>query len=306
MSVPAAPGTPQRADEGLILKAIADTFNVEYYDETLLPKISGLGFYDKVVNEGDEVTIPNLPIAAWKKHIKNQPSEPTIPETVPQKIYVNRSMEFNFLVDAVDIKQEHIDTGAAFAKHNIDSLDGIIQREMFASIYNQAAATNQGLTAGAQGGSYNLGTAASVLSVTKETATDFVTKHTSCLGENNAYRPGRMFLCIPWAIRYLFINSDLKNASLTGDGKSALRSGRLGEIDGITIYARNTLYSPAAGVWYCVAGNMDAINYISQLNNVRAIDSERFIKGKLHQGICVYDWAVVKPEALVVSCVSKG
>jgi len=94
--------------------------------------------------------------------------------------------------------------------------------------------------------------------------------------------------------------------SLTGDGKSTLRTGRLGEVDGVTIYARNTLYQPAASTWYAVGGNMDAISYINQLNSVRAIDSERFVGGKLYQGLNVFDWGVKKSEGLVVACVTKG
>jgi len=306
MSVPAAVGTPQRADEGLIFQAFEDKFNVEYREEALLPKITTGKFYAKVLKQGDQVTVAELPDVAWQDHIKNQPSDPVVPEAKSIKLYVNRAKQFNFLVDVVDEKQSHLMLGDEFTKNQVDGLEAILQKQFFASIYNQAHASNQGLTAGAQGGNYNLGTAASVLSVTKETATDFVTKFTSVLGEQNAYMPGRMWLVIPWALRFLFINSDLKNASLTGDGKSALRTGRLGDIDGITIYARNTLYSPTSGVWYCVGGNMDAVSYITQLNNVQSIKSERFVGGKLHQGVCVYDWGVTKCEGLVVACVSKG
>lgn len=306
MSVPAAPGTPQRADEGLIFQAFEDQFNVVYREETLLPKITTGKFYSKLLKQGDQVTVAELPTVEWQDHIKNQPSDPVVPEAKSIKLYVNRSKQFNILVDAVDKAQSHLMLGEEFTRNQVDGLDAILQRQFFASIYSQAHASNQGLTAGAQGGSYNLGTAASVLSVTKETATDFVTKFTSVLGEQNAYMPGKMWIVIPWALRFLFINSDLKNASLTGDGKSTLRTGRLGEIDGITIYARNTLYSPSAGVWYVVGGNMDAISYITQLNSVGAVKSERYVGGMLHQGICVYDWGVSKPEGLVVACVSKG
>lgn len=306
MSVPAAAGTPQRADEGMIPSLFADEFNVEYYDETLLPKITTGKFYEGLLKKGDEVTIATLPDVEWHDHVKNAPSTPDVPESTPIKLYVNRAKEFNVLVDAVDAKQSHLQLGSSFSKRAVDSFDGIVQRQFFASIYNQAHASNQGATAGAEGGSYNLGTAASPLSVTKETATEFVTKFPSVLGEQNAYMPGKMWLCIPWALRFLFINSDLKNASLTGDGKSTLRTGRLGEIDGVTIYARNTLYSPSSGTWYPVGGNMDAISYINQLNSVRAIDSERFVGGKLYQGLNVYDWGVKKSEGLVVACVTKG
>jgi hypothetical protein len=47
--------------------------------------------------------------------------------------------------------------------------------------------------------------------------------------EQNWPETGRWLVIPPW-MRWLLVNSDLKNASLMGDEKSVMRNGRIGMI----------------------------------------------------------------------------
>ncbi len=58
--------------------------------------------------------------------------------------------------------------------------------------------------------------------------------------------------CHPWVCG-MIKKSELKDASLAGDGTSIVRNGRLGIIDRFTLYCSNNLAN-AAGVTQCLAG----------------------------------------------------
>jgi hypothetical protein len=60
------------------------------------------------------------------------------------------------------------------------------------------------------------------------------------LDERNIPETGRWLVIPPWAAG-MIKKSDLRNASISGDGSSLLRNGRLGMIDRFTLYASNLL-----------------------------------------------------------------
>jgi hypothetical protein len=93
--------------------------------------------------------------------------------------------------------------------------------------------------------------------------------------------------------------SDLKDASMTGDGQSVLRNGRLGMIDRFTLYQSNNTYSLTDTVtcWYVPFGHPKALTFASQITKsekLRATDTF----GDLVRGLNVYGFKVVNDDAL--------
>ena len=104
--------------------------------------------------------------------------------------------------------------------------------------------------------------------------------------------------------------SELRDASLTGDGTSILRNGRLGMIDRFTIYVSNLLPSGvaaglAAGEWVIYAGTQHALTFASQINKVETLRSEHTF-GQLLRGLQVFGYNVLDGKALAQAIVSPG
>ena len=104
------------------------------------------------------------------------------------------------------------------------------------------------------------------------------------------------FLVIPAKMGGLIKQSDLKDASITGDGSSPLRNGRLGMIDRFTVYVSHNL-SKSGSEFSVIAGHKMGITFASQMTNMETIRSETTF-GDIIRGLQVYGYKVVKPEAL--------
>ena len=66
------------------------------------------------------------------------------------------------------------------------------------------------------------------------------------LDEQNIPETGRWLVIPPW-VAALIKKSDLRNASISGDGVSLMRNGRLGMIDRFTLYSSNLLPTATEG-----------------------------------------------------------
>lgn len=308
MSVAATAGTPQLADQGLIPDLYAKQFNVEYWATTLLPRITTGRFYEQALKQGDKVTVANVPTVTTKPYRKHQELDTQIPESAPTEMTVDRARYFNLLIDDIDVKQSHLAIADKYMNTGVNQTQEDIETEFFEAIYSAAHADNQGATAGAKSAAYNLGAAGSPVAVTKDNTVDVITRLMAALGEQNARKGGKSWIVFPEWFRYVFLNSDAKNAALMGDESSVLRTGQLGKIDNCYLYTSNLLYTTTTDEstgTYVMAGNMDAISFISQLTKTRKLESETTFGHKL-SGLNVYDWSVRKPEGLVALYCYKG
>ena len=97
--------------------------------------------------------------------------------------------------------------------------------------------------------------------------------------------------------------SELKDASLSGDGTSMLRNGRLGRLSTLTLYSSNTLNhaQDATTLQECfdvIAGHRSALTFASQLIENETVPNPNDF-GQIVRGLQVYGYEVIKPEALV-------
>lgn len=307
MSVTPAAGYPQLADQGVIPTHYADEVNITYYDECLLPRITNSKFTGKVKNVGDKVVIAQRPTIVTKTYTKGMTLETQIPEAPPIELIVSKAKYYRFGIDEIDAFQAHIVLNSEYTSDGVERMRIDTETDFFEDLYAEAHADNQGVAAGKKSSAYNLGSAAVPLALTKDNIVEVLTAIRAVLGEQNGAKPGMWVVFPEWA-RYLLVNSDLKNASLMGDARSVQRTGRLGEIDGLTLYASNLLYTTVAAgenVTYIMAGNKDAITFCAQMARSRAFEAQNTF-GMIYDGLHVYDWKTVKPEGLVSICAYMG
>jgi hypothetical protein len=177
-----------------------------------------------------------------------------------------------------------------------------IDQRVLTDILPGIAATNKGATAGEQSASFNLGTTASPLSVSKDGAggtasvLDLIVDMGTVLDEANCPEAGR-FLVIPARMAGLIKKSELKDASLVGDSISVIRNGRLGMVDRFTLYVSHNLKVDTGGKYNIIAGTKMGLTFASQMTEMETIRSETTF-GNIIRGLQVYGYKVVKPEAL--------
>jgi hypothetical protein len=138
------------------------------------------------------------------------------------------------------------------------------------------------------------------LTLDKTNVIDWIIDAEIKMEENNLPTDNR-WLVIPPKIAGLIQKSDLKNAAITGDAKSIVRSnmnnGRLGEIGGITVYVSNNL-AKSGTTYQCIAGHKSAVTYASQIVKVENLRLQTKF-GDAVRGLNCYGFKTVLPSGLV-------
>lgn len=308
MSVTLSAGYPDLKTMGLIPTLYANEVNVKYYADCLLTKITNSRFTNPIKDMGDKIIIPNRPTATIRPYQKGSTLVRQIPESTDIEFNVNRASYYCMALDHVDEKQSQIFLQKEYIYDAVRQMAITIDTAFFADIYNQAATNNQGTTAGKISGGFNLGSATSPLALTKSNVVEFVTSIRSVLAEQNAFT-GKCWIVVPEWMRNVLMNSDLKNAAiLGGDRESTLLTGKLMEIDGLSIYVSNLMYNVTVSsnlCTYIMGGNNDAIASVAQLTKTRLYEAQDTF-ALIMDGLQVYDWKVIKPEGLVSALCYKG
>jgi hypothetical protein len=292
---------------GFIPTLYADEVNVKYYAECMIPRITNSRFTGKLKDMGDKIIIPNRPTATVRAYQKGGSLVRQIPESTQVEMNVNRANYYCMSLDHVDEKQSQIFLQKEYIYDAVKQMAIAIDTAFFADIYNQADSSNQGSTAGKISSSFNLGSTTAPLALTKANAVEVVTSIRSVLAEQNAFT-GKCWIVIPEWARHVLLNSDLKNASILGNEKSPLLTGKLMELDGLTIYVSNLMYNVSADskdCTYIMAGNSDAIAYVAQLTKTRLYEAQDTF-ALIMDGLQVFDWKVIKPQGLVSLLAYKG
>jgi hypothetical protein len=179
-----------------------------------------------------------------------------------------------------------------------DVLDGIL---------GDAHADNRGTTAGRISSAINLGVTTSPVTVTAANVIDLIVGMGQALDEQNIPEQGRWLILPAWVCA-LIKRSELRDASLTGDGMSMARNGRLGMIDRFTLYMSNLLpdgshANLAAGEYGVYAGHKNGLTFASQLSKVETLRSESTF-GTILRGLQVYGYQVVDPTCIVEAVIT--
>jgi len=275
----------------------------KYYDGTVLTQITNTDYEGEISDYGDKVIIRTMPSVSIRDYEIGQALQTEFPEATPINLLIDKGLYYQTAIDDVIAKQQDINQMNLWAEDSSEQLKISLDTEVLAFLPANVDADNTGATAGAVSGNVNLGTQANAIQVTRTNVLDQLMFLGQVLDEQNVPETGRFVVMPFWATTLLKL-SDIKDASLTGDGTSPLRNGLVGRIDRFMVYNSNLLPTNAGSgtEWTTVmlAGHKDAATFATQMTKTETLRSQTTF-GDIMRGLMVYGYQMIKPEAMAVS-----
>jgi len=303
--VPGTGGTPDYTysggDDKRIPIAFAKKTILKFYDSCVVSQITNTDYTGEVTAQGDKVVMTTTPTITIYPVTRNMAPVWQTPTSDSVTMTVDRAIGFAFRMDKIDLKQflnkQFMEdcAGDAAQQQKI-----YIDTEFLEDIYSDAAAANIGLTAGAKSASYNMGVSGTPFPVTRTNIIDKLLEMEGIGDESNWPESGR-WVVLPSHYAVMLKQSDIKDASMMGDGTSTLRTGKIGKLGNLNIYTTNlyTAHTDTYSCYYVLFGHQSSTCFVSQLIDTEYFDKlESVQSGKGMKGTQVYDWKVVKPESL--------
>jgi hypothetical protein len=306
MSYPVSPGRPNYSGN-FIPELWSGKLIENFYDATVLAAISNTDYEGEIRQFGDTVNIRTTPEITIRDYVKGQTLTVENPDKPKLQLVIDKGEYFACVEDDVDKVQSDINLMDTWTKDASERMKIKIDQRVLTDILPDIGSFNKGATAGEQSSSFNLGTTASPLQVTSSGAggtksvVDLIVDLGTVLDEANCPEQNR-FMVVPAKFAGLIKKSELKDASLTGDGTSIVRNGRLGMIDRFTVYVSHNLKVDTGGKYNLIAGHKMGFTFASQMTNMETIRSESTF-GNIVRGLQVYGYKVVKGEALAQSVI---
>jgi len=279
-----------------------------FYDATVLAAISNTDYEGEIKRFGDTVNIRTTPTITINNYVKGQTLTVENPDSPKLQLLIDKGKYFAAIEDDVDKVQSDIRLMDMWTKDASEGMKVQIDSDVLAGMLPDIAITNKGATAGAKTSSFNLGATGTPVVLSKDgvatgsvPVTDFIVDLGTVLDEANAPESDR-FLVVPAKMAGIIKKSELKDASISGDGTSILRNGRLGMIDRFTVYVSHNLVSTATE-FNIIAGHKMGLTFASQMTEMETLRSTTTF-GNIVRGLQVYGYKVVKPEALAQAVVS--
>lgn len=299
MGVPVAAGHP--AYSGTFIPEIwSGKLLVKFYDATVLGDITNTDYEGEIKSQGDKVYVRQTPTLTIRDYSKGQTlivEKPTAPALT---LNIDRAKYFSFVVDDIDKYQSDINVMNDWASDASEQMKTAIDTLVLGTIYASAHAKNKGTTAGVKSGLFNLGTTGAAIQLTKANILEYLVDCGTVLDEQNVPESGRFVILPPWACG-MVKKGDLKDASVSGDGQSILRNGRIGMIDRFTIYRSNLLptASDTGTKYHVMFGHKVATTFAAQMTEMESLKGESTF-GTIVRGLNVFGFNVLKTEGLGV------
>lgn len=274
-----------------------------FYDATVLSAITNTDYEGEIKAYGDTVIVNKVPDITITNYKMGDTLNTQRPTSATDTMIIDQGKYWQFIMDDVADAQAMMDMVPKWSENASEQLKLIVDTDVLAYKVGKAKATNRGATAGKHSGNINLGTAASPVLLTKANVIDYIVDMGTVMDEENTAETGRK-LVIPAWMAGLIKKSDLKDASLSGDGVSIARNGRLGTIDRFELYVSNLL--PKSGANHYIFGLLPkATSFATQLTKTESLRAESTF-GNLTRGLMVYGRKTFYPEFLSEGVVVKG
>jgi len=298
MSFPVASGRPNYAGN-FIPEIWSGKLIQNFYDATVLSAISNTDYEGEIRRMGDTVNIRTTPEVTIKTYVKGQTLSVENPDKPKIQLSIDKGEYFACIEDDVDKVQSDINLMDTWSKDASERMKIKIDQRVLTDLLPGIAAANKGLTAGRITANFDLGTTGNAEAITSSTILNYIIDMGTVLDEANCPE-GNRFIVLPAKAIGMLKKSDLKDASITGDGTSILRNGRVGMIDRFTVYMSHNLLTSGTGAskqFNVIAGHKMGFTFASQMTEMETIRSESTF-GNIVRGLQVYGYQVVKPEAL--------
>lgn len=336
---PLMPGIPTTAGQayptnnpdysGIFIPTIwAGKLLEKFYASTVLAAIANTDWAGEITNQGDKVIIRTKPTITIRAYQANQDLEIERPTSSVVELQIDKGYYFNTALDDVFETQADLNLLGMWADDASEQLKIVIDTEVLAYVPTEVAATtNEGGGAGAisadidLGGDGALGTGAAYTPGTnclgivprapaqtngsEIEVIDAIVRLGQTLDEQNIPETGRWIVVPAW-FAAMIKRSELRDASLTGDGVTMLRNGRLGMIERFTVYMSNLLdVDGTNGYTNILAGHSHGLTFASQLTEMETLRSERTFSNVM-RGLQVYGRKVVDGRSLALLRAAPG
>jgi hypothetical protein len=287
----------------------------KFYDATVLAAIANTDYEGEIRGQGDLIKIRTKPKLTIQDYTAGDTLTYERPNSTVVELLIDSGKYFNAIVDDVQEVQADMDMLSMWADDASEQMKISIDSDVLHDTTGMGATAgiddnNEGATAGRISGDINLGTTGAPVDLVSRNAgaseteiMDYIVDMGTVLDEQNIPESGRWLLLPAWACAKIK-RSELRDASLTGDGTSIARNGRLGMIDRFTIYMTHNL-SVNTGATVVYAGHPHALTFASQLTKMETLRAESTF-GTIMRGLQIYGYKVVDGTAIVKGFVTKG
>lgn len=298
MAFPVAPGHPQLSGS-YIPTLYAAALLKALYTATVFAAIANTDYEGQIKDKGDKVVVRLLPAITIRDYVKGQDLIYEKPTPSTRELTIDRGKYWAMEVNLVDKRQSDLAFVDAWAEHASESMKIEMDSDILGDIYGSVHASNAGAAAGVRSGGFDLGAAGSPIALTPATIVGKIVDCGTVLDEQNCPETGRWMVLPAWACNYIK-RSELKDASLSGDGKSMLRNGRIGMIDRFELFSSNNVATSVDGANTCsniVFGHKRSLTFASQLVKTDVLTNPNDF-GDLLRGLNVFGFEVIEPEIM--------
>jgi hypothetical protein len=309
MGVPRASGVPEYGPGGTVNynpEVYSGKLVEKFYRTTVFGEIASTDYEGEIAGMGSNVIIRTIPDVTVSDYVIGQGLTAQYPQRNSVTLSIGKAKSFNVALSTVDSRQSDLDLSDVFANDGSIQLRIAADAEMLETIPADVSADNSGTTAGADSNDIDLGTASAPRSVSPSNVVDLFTDMGQVLDEQSVSDEGRWVVVPPWMTNVLK-QSDLKIASLAGDGVSILRNGKVGEIDRFMVYmSRNVLRQTSPAVCsYVVFGHSAGLTFAAQIVECQMIDNPNDF-GYLIRGLMVFGYEVIEPSYVGTAIVARA
>ena len=314
---PSGSASPTTAYSGTFIPEIWSGKLIEkFYASTVLAAISNSDYEGEIRNQGDKVKIRTKPTITINDYRADGSLSLERPSSNVVELNIDQGKYFNTILDDVMDIQSDINQLNLWSEDAAEQMKIKIDDAVLLGLLDDAHASNRGTTAGAISASINLGVTATPLTVVARSpgageveVVDLVVRLGQALDEQNIPETGRWIIMPAWFCS-MVKRSELRDASLSGDGASILRNGRLGMVDRFTLYSSNLLPTGvadglAASEFAIYAGHAHGLTFASQMTKLETLRSEMTF-GTIMRGLQVYGYKTVDSTAIAQAICIAG
>lgn len=279
----------------------------KFYSATVLAAIANTDYEGEIKDKGDKVKIRTKPTITIRDYTTDTNLQVERPGSSTVELTIDYAKYFNEVLDDVMELQSDLNQLSMWADDASEQLKINIDTAVLALIDAGVDSHNKGATAGLKSGNIDLGVAGTPAVLTPQTVLNYIVDLGTVLDEQNIPETGRWLTIPPW-VSGMIKKSDIRNASISGDGVSLLRNGRLGMIDRFTLYASNLLPTATEGsatASRIFAGHPHGLTFASQISKVETLRSENTF-GTLLRGLQVYGVKVLDGIAIAELYAVRG
>lgn len=284
-------------------KIFSDTLLARFRCGSIIGNISNMDVLSKELKDcGDEVIFRNTPRAEIFDYVKGQELEVSTLEMTPISMKIDKAKYWNIFAETTELKQD-CDLKrwlTEFSDERAYEMTQMIDRQVLNDMPYQVAPCNKGRMAGALSGAYDMGAGGAPVAITPANIIIKISEASAVLDEACIPEKDR-FIVLPVQAKPVLMASPLTNAGVSALAKSPLFGGEIPDIMGFRILWTNSLplRIESGRIAYTIPfGAKMATGFHTQLNNTRMIEEDARVFGSYWQGLQLYGYKVLRPEAL--------